>query len=190
MVALTFFWRAHTFYGVLACAGALLFHMSAAAMFPTLLFQPTKRWQVIVLGFGAFSLVLTAGNFISNYLGNYIAVFSEYQIAGYGDVAPNPLSAPLLLDWLMIAVSLTLWDLLSLSMKRIVFIQIIGMAIFYGAFDFPVIAHRIREMYSVFWIFFVADGMRVKTMRIPAGGFVVASIGLYSYFFIFGTFFE
>lgn len=191
MVAATFLWNGNRLYGLLACAAAFLFHMSAAVMFPVLFIQLARRWQVILIGLSVFVLVFAGAGFVSDYLGNYISVFAGYQAAGFGDNAPNPFSVALLLDWAMIAVSIIMWNRLSLLMKRIVLLEIIGMAIFYGLLDYPVIAHRLRELYTVFWVFFVADGLRLKSMIIPTAGFTMASIGLYSYFFIFsGTFFQ
>ncbi len=191
MVATFFLWRGNRRFGLWACAAALLFHMSAAAVIPALLIQPLRRRLVILIGISVFVLVFAGAGFVSDYLAIYISVFEGYQASGFGDVAPNPFSVALLLDWAMIAVSLIMWNRLSLLMKRIVFLEIIGMAIFYGLLGSPVIAHRIRELYSVFWIFFVADGLRLKAVKIPTTVFAVVSIGLYSYFFIFsGTFFH
>ena len=109
----------------------------------------------------------------------------------FRSVEVNQFSIALILDWLVIVTSIILWGKLSLIMKQIVILEVIGMAIFYGAIDFPVVAHRIREFYSVFWIFYVADGLDRKFVNIPVAGFVVASMGLYSYLFVFsGNFFH
>jgi len=190
MVAAIFIWRGNLLLGLLACALAAMFHMSAAAIIPALFIYPAKHWQNIAIGICVFILVFLFGGLLTYLLGNHLAVFAAYQVHGFGDYAPNPLSPTLLLDWTMIVIALIMWSKLSLLMKRIVFMQIIGMAIFYGAMDFPVISHRIREFYSVFWVFFVADGLRLKDMRFPIAGFISASILLYSYLFIFsGEFF-
>lgn len=191
MIAAIFLWRGNLLHGLLACALAAMFHMSAVAMIPALFIYPTKRWQTISIGVFAFILVFLLGDLVTYLLGYRLAVFAGYQAHGFGDNAPNPLSATLLLDWAIIIIALIMWSKLSLLMKRIVFLQIFGMAIFYGATDFPVVSHRIREFYSVFWVFFVADGLRLKAMRIPTAGFVMVSIGLYSNLFIFsGAFFH
>ena len=191
MFAAAFLWRGKRFYGLLACVASILFHMSAVAVIPVLFIQSTKRLIVILVGIGIYILVLSGSSFIVNFLPNYITVFSDYQQTGFGDIAVNRLAPTLLLDWLMIAVSLMLWNNLSSLMKQIVLLEIIGMAIFYGATDFPVVAHRIREFYSVFWVFFVADGLHREFVNIPIAGFVLASIGLYSYLFVFsGNFFH
>ena len=108
-----------------------------------------------------------------------------YQAGGFGEDRPNPFAIQLLIDWTMIAVSLIMWDRLSLLMKRIVLLEIIGMAIFYGGIDFAVIAHRIREFYSVFWVLFVADGLRQNGTRWLTYCFIFVCVIFYSYVFIF-----
>ena len=165
---------------------AALFHMSAALAIPALFFQPNKRWHIITISLGVFVLVFIEANFVSGYLENYISVLEDYQKSGFGDDAPNPFAGVLLLDWAMIAVSLIMWKNLSLLMKRIAFLELIGMAIFYGAFGFPVMAHRFRMLFNVFWVIFVADGLHQKDVKIPVAGFAMASIVYYGYMdFIF-----
>ena len=70
-------------------------------------------------------------------------------------------------------------------MRRVVLVEIIGMAIFYGGIDFPVIAHRTREFYIVFWVLFVADGVRQNGNKLLTYSFVFICIIFYSYVFIF-----
>ena len=186
-----FFWRGNTLIGVFAFALALAFHMSSAAVIPALFFPPTKRWQVVSIAFLVFILVSVFAGPISVYLANLIMVFDSYQSGGFGDHRPNPFSIQLLIDWAMIFTSLLTWKRLSMPMRRVVFLELIGMAIFYGGIEFPVVAHRIREFISVFWVFLVADGLRLKSTRTLCYGFVVVCILFYSYlFFISRDFFN
>jgi len=154
MIATIFLWRGNLLYGLLACAVALLFHMSAVAVIPALFIYPTNRWKTMLVGLGAFITVFVFTDLIITVLSNHLAVFENYQKHGFGDNVPNPFSSALLLDWAMIGIALAMWSSLSLLMRRIILLQIIGMMIFYGGMDFPVVAHRIRELYSVFWVFF------------------------------------
>lgn len=190
-VGATLLWRGNRLYGLLTCAVSLFFHMSTAIAIPILFFQPIKRRRTIALSLVVAVFVFMGTSITSNYLANYFSVFATYQIVGFGDKTPNPFNVAVLLDWTMITIALIMWNSLSLLMKRIVFAELVGMAIFYGALDYPVIAHRFRELYCVFWVFFVADGLRLKTIiRIPTIVFCMASILLYSYVFIFsGEFF-
>jgi hypothetical protein len=165
--------------------------MSAVAIIPALFFRPTKRWHVILISFSVFALIFEGVNILNTYLEDYIRVLAIYNEIGFGDVLPNPFSVGLLLDWGMIVVSLIMWKRLSLVMKRVVFLELIGMAIFYGVISFPLMAHRFGEIFSVFWVLFVADGLRQNVVRIPTAGFAMASIAFYPYVFIFrGDFFH
>lgn len=191
MVSAMLLWRSRPFLGIVASLAAVLFHMSAAAMIPALFFSPTKRRQVLLIGLGVCVATFFTATLTTYFLAEHLAVFRAYQVHGFGDAAPNPLSAALLLDWVMIGFALLMWGSMSTLMKRILFLQIVGMAIFYGSLEYPVIAHRIREIYSVFWVFFIADGLYARNIRWPTIWFVVASIALYSYLFIFsGDFFH
>ena len=75
-------------------------------------------------------------------------------------------------------------------MKQVVILQIIGMAIFYALLDLPVFASRMREVFSVFWLIFVADGLRYKYTRAFTLYFVIVTVLVYCYiYFIKGDFF-
>jgi len=92
--------------------------------------------------------------FFISHLGGYFQTVEMYQQYGFHEVKPNPLSIHLIIDWVVIFGSLMNWKKLSPLMKRIIFIELIGMSFFYGCIKFGVIAHRVRELFSVFWVFF------------------------------------
>lgn len=190
--AALFFWDGKRLYGLVACAVAVLFHISAAVVIPVLLVRPTKRWHVIFIGLATFVLVAFAVKVLTDAMGDTLRVVAMYQSQGFGEHTPNPFSSALLLDWAMIFFGFVMWYRLSSPMKHVLFIEIIGMAIFYGAIDFAVISHRIREFLSVFWLVFVAHGLRRGfIVKMASAGFVVANIGLYLYLYIFsGNFFS
>lgn len=191
MLGAVFLWSRRLLPAVCFFATATMFHMSAFAIIPALLLKPQNRIRSVTIALLSFLFLAVATGIISTLLADIISVFEQYEKSGFGDERSNPLSATLLLDWAMIGFSLAAWSRISPLMKRIVFIQLIGMSIFYGAFDFPVIGHRLREFYSVFWIFFVADGLRFKNTAGPSAAFVFLSIIVYSYIFIFsGEFFH
>lgn len=191
MISAVLFWHGNAVYGLLTCIAAILFHMSAIAVIPALFFRSTSRRNIVLLGVSIYFIVLLVSNLVVDFLPEYISVFSNYQSTGFGDVEVNQVSFVLILDWLVILISLSLWQKLSPIMMQVVILEVIGMAVFYGAVDFPVVAHRIREFFSVFWIFYVADGLNRKFINIPVAGFVLASMGLYSYLFVLsGNFFH
>lgn len=184
-------WQGNFIFGALVCIIASIFHFSVVAVIPALLFFSNKRWKVAFIAFCAFNLTYFFTALITEYSSDLIKIIEVYKIVGFGDVDPNPLAIQLLIDWTLIFVSLISWNKLSLLMKRIVLFELIGMAIFYGGMEFAVIAHRMREFYSVFWVFFVADGLRRSDTRLMSYIFICISMIFYSYvFFINGTFFE
>lgn len=191
MIGSYFSWRGEYIKGLFSCLLALLFHMASAIIVPACFIKSTKIRTFLFIIFCVFVVAYSGAELLTSYLASYIKVFGGYEYSGFGDNSPNPFSVALLLDWSMIAVALLMWRHLSILMKRVVFFQLIGMALFYALLGFPVMAHRFRELFNVFWVFFVADGLRVKYLQFPVACFVVLSIGLYSYFYIFsGTFFQ
>lgn len=184
-------WEGNFLVGTLICASTLLFHMSAAAVIPALFLPSSKRWQVMFIAFATLVLTSTFSDFFTGYLGDFIPIVAAYQTGGFGEDRPNPFAIQLLIDWTMITVSLIMWNRLSSLMKRIVLFEIIGMAIFYGAIDLAVVAHRTREFYSVFWVLFVTDGLRQNGTKLLTYSFVFVSAIFYSYVFIISeTFFN
>jgi len=183
IVSAIFFWNGRKIFGILACIAALSFHMSAAIVIPALFLYSSTRWAVILLGSFIFALATFGASIVSDYAANNISVVAAYQAAGFGDEAPDPLAITLLLDWTMIAVSLFMWNKLSILMKRVVLIELIGMALFYSLLDFPAFPSRIREAYSVFWLFFVIDGFKLNVLKVPLILFVGLSAAIYGYIY-------
>lgn len=191
MVGAIFLWEGKLRYGLLICASSVLFQMSAAAIIPVIFLTVSKRWQVILIATVAFILTSIFTDLVAGYLAEYIQILNAYQTHGFSDIKPNPFGIQLLIDWGMIIVALIMWARLTLLMKRVILLELIGMAIFYGGIEFGVIAHRLRESYSVFWIFFIADGLRLKATKVFSYGFAFVCIIFYSYvFFISGNFFH
>lgn len=186
--AALFFGDGKRLYGLTACAMAMLFHMSAIVVIPSLLARPARWWAVILIATVTFIVAAFGVRILTDALGDTLQVVAMYERQGYGENAPNPLSSALLLDWAMIFFGFTMWPRLSPPMKHVLFMEVIGMAIFYAAIDFAVISHRSRELFSVFWIIFIAYGIRAGMLiKLATVGFVVVSICLYLYLFIFNA---
>jgi hypothetical protein len=180
------FWRGELFLGTLVCVFAMLFHMSVVAILPGLFLSATKRRNVILIGAIVFIATFFVAGILTNYLSGYIQILNAYESDGsFNDSSPNPFAVYLLIDLAMVFFSLFMWEKLSTLMQRIVALQIVGLAIFYGAFDFSVIAIRVRELYSVFWVIFVALGLRRKGMVLVTYGFVSACAVFYLYLYVF-----
>jgi hypothetical protein len=81
-----------------------------------------------------------------------------YRTAGFGDDSVNLLSLSVLVDVFFLVPAL----LLSKGRPRALFwlyLQVIGLVLFVALQDLPVLAHRIREMFNVFWVFYILVSM-------------------------------
>jgi hypothetical protein len=185
LVGAIFLWERTLSFGLFFCAAALLFQISAAAIIPALFITTSKRAKILLITFLVFVLISVYTRLFTTYLTEYIPILLSYQAHGFSEIKPNPFSIALLIDWIMIIVSLVIWDRLTLLMKRIILLQLIGIAIYYGGMEFGVIAHRVRELYSVLWVFFVADGLRLRATKALCSGFIFVCILFYSYTFFF-----
>ncbi|XYJ11580.1 EpsG family protein [Telluria sp. B2] len=186
-----FIWKGKTFWGLVICCLALSLHMSVAAIIPALFFRANKRWKVALIGIVVFLSVFLLIGLVTSYLANHILVLDSYQTNGFHEVLPNPFAMQLLIDWAMILAAFIRWNALTPLMKRIVLIEVVGLAIFYGGMDYGSVAHRVREAYTIFWVIFVMDGLRLKAMRSQAKLFIAVCVLFYSYlFFMSGNFFS
>jgi hypothetical protein len=199
LIAFVLSWRGNRIGGVAVSTAALAFHLSAIVIIPFLLLiqfrsrliQSFSLKTVIAVCVVVFITTLFGVRLAVNYFQDIFLVVAMYQKAGFGDAAPNPLSVALLLDWAMIIVGLVLWGRLPPMMKYVLLLELIGMSIFYASMNFQVIAFRLREIFMLFWVFFVVQGLQqkppVKEISIL---FVIANLGLYTYhFFVSNKFF-
>lgn len=191
LVGSVFLWRGQLLFGIFICASALAFHYSSAAVIPALFLQTNKRWLVVSIGGAVFAATSIFSGLITGYLSSFIVMLDSYRNNGFGEFTPNPFAIQLLIDWAIILVSFIVWEKLSTIMKRVVLLELIGMGIFYGGIDFAIIAHRVREFYSVFWLLYVIEGVQQKSTRLLTYSFITISVTFYSYvFFLSGDFFH
>ena len=191
LVAVVAIWNNHIRYGVLFCFFSLLFQVSTAAVIPALFLRSYTRWRTISIGIGVFLCTYIYASFVASYLASYIAGLNSYSVQGYSVVAPNPFAVQLLIDWAMVIYSLAVWERLTPLMRRVILLELIGLAFFYGSLELGVIAHRVREIYSVFWIFFLIEGLQKRETKLMCYGFFVVCLIWYSYLFVFsGKFFD
>jgi hypothetical protein len=190
LVAATSWWSGNRTIAIMAAATAATFHISSLIVIPALLLQPAKRQTVFVMGVSLFFFVRFGVTFLISQLADSMALVDMYRQAGFGEI-PNPFSVALILDWAMVIAGFCMWSRMTSAMRNILFLQVVGLAIFYGAIEFAVVAHRIRELFTVFWIVFLAQALSMSAMAMMAAVvFLLANLGLYSYLFIFsGRFF-
>jgi hypothetical protein len=192
LLAAMVYWQGQKRTGILLILLATCFHFSSAAFLPTLIMSRyVKRKQAIWVGVGTLLFIANFSALITNVLADYIEILFVYSQRGFGDDKPNPFSVTLLLDWFFIIYSFVIWNKLPTIMRSVVVVEVMGMGIFYGGTDFPVIAHRFREFYSVLWLIYVAEGLKHRQTKMISYLLVLSSAALYSYLFIFsGTFFR
>jgi hypothetical protein len=178
-------WSGRRALALLACAIALAFHTSAAAVVPFMLFQPQARWKAVLAAIFVFLAMRLQLAAIVQHGGTILAPLTMYQENGFGDRPVNPVALAILLDWCMVLYALLRWDALSVYSRRALFVPLIGLALYYGAMPYPVLAHRLSEMFAVFWIFFLAGALARSSTRAAAAGFMLLSGAWYSYIYIF-----
>lgn len=170
---------------------AVCFHYSALAVLPFVFLIRhdlfLERLRTLLITFSIFGLLAITGYLTLTYLAPIVP-----RLSSYGSVAPVtptyliPLFFP---EVFLIAVSLIFWGDSTQNMKRVIAIQMIGFAIFFGFFDFQVIAIRLREAFSIFWLFYIADYSRTTArLRLATVGFVLMNIALGSYLFYFSNY--
>ena len=162
MGACFFVWNGRPWHGLLMCVPAFLFHYSSLMLFPFLFMPRVEREKALVIPFCIFLLLFVIVQYVVVMLEGFVPVFQSYEM-NYGDDAVNPWSIVLWPEFFMVFAAMFFWRDLTDVMRRIVVLQLIGFAIFYGAINFPIISVRGREFFSVLWIFFIGQG----TMSTP-----------------------
>lgn len=173
---------------------AIFFHYSAAAiaiLIFTLRFNFILNRKLIILYSTSIFVLLTVLSSVIVYsLVNVVPRLNLY-LGGFAPAVKTPLSPVFFPEFFLLAVSVYFWSDLSDNMKRIVGLQLVGFAIFYGLYNFGVIGARIREAISIFWLFYLVDFSRVNfKLKSAIVVFVVMNIALGSYLFYFSKFFR
>lgn len=185
LTAFVLIWRNYRIAAFIACAGALAFHFSSIVIVPVLFMKSFSRKTLVIVTLAVFLAVSLGLALLVYYFQDSFTILKFYQQVGFGDDIPNPLSSALLLDWGMIAVALLMWDRLSPPMKHVLLLELVGMAIFYASMDFAVISHRIREAFSVFWVFFIAEGLsQDRLVKEVCLLYLIAGVALYLYLYL------
>ncbi|SFQ11066.1 EpsG family protein [Geopseudomonas sagittaria] len=178
--------RKKTFIFLLA---ASLFHFSTILVAPLILaltFKSLKNPRTLALA--AAIIYITSGLIIS--IGNqYFPSLQMYETNLR--TSANPLSPVVILEALTAIASLAFWKNLTEPMRRVIILQLFGLAIYYSFIDIPVISSRGRELFSVLWIFFLSDLVgRSPWVQLLGGAFVATSIALSIYLYFILDFFS
>lgn len=172
-------------YGVIACFAALLFHLSSLLAIPILFIRTKQLFVVVLIGLAVFFGTSLFINSLNEYLRDHIYILQVYNHFGFG-TSVRPFSATILLDCGMIIIGALIWGGISITMRHVLLMEIVGIAIFYGAIDYPLISQRCRELFTIFWILFVAQGLQLcSVVKFVSILFIFCSIILYCYIFIY-----
>jgi hypothetical protein len=171
-------WRTAVVLG----GAALLTHMSAVFVLPLMALRVTRRRYLPLLFAVLFLSVLYGLPRVAAGLAGTFQVLEFYE---FGAETTSPFAAVVVLDALMIGASLLLWEHLSETMRHVVVMQIGALAFYFALLGAPALAHRIRELVSVFWVIFVAAAWsRHWSVQVATGVFVVSCAGLYTYTYL------
>jgi len=184
-------WKEHLWFAIFFAVCAACFHYLSMAVLP-FLFLVRHRLalsRMYVVGFGLLLFVaIAAGKYIFvKYLAGVIPrLNSQTHLMDATNSYLSPVFYP---EYFLIALSFIFWKDLTVNMKRVFALQIMGFAIFYGYFDHAVISIRLREVFSVFWLFYVVDYSKVVVgVRASIVVFVLLNIALGSYLFYFSDY--
>jgi hypothetical protein len=150
---------------------AVLMHYSTVLMVPVLLAwrmvthspQRFERWQhSLVLG-GVVGIVVLSQLLepLLQSLSLALAILDLYASQGFGEDAVNPFSLALVLDVTLLALG---WLLRGRDLQARFWLSVLTLSVvaFYALIDFPVLAHRVREMMSVCWLMYLAAALRLR----------------------------
>jgi len=191
MIGSIFLWQGYLKSSLVMFVFSALFHMSALVAIPLLLLRPTRRWITILLVVLIFIfLKFGASLIVTRFLQDNVEVFSMYEKNGYEGYGITILNPTTLLDAALIIVGFLNWSKLTPMMRLIIFLQALGLDFYYALGNFGVMAHRLRELISVFWIFFIIESLRKNILKVPVIVYSIICFGLYGYlFYIRGDFF-
>lgn len=169
---------------------ASVFHTAAFMLLPVIFLRPQKRFHVLallVLIFIFLKFVLPL--FIYGFQDN-VEVLAMYEKLGYGGEGVTIFNPSVILDLTLILVAFANWKKITPMMRWIIFFEAVGIDVYYGLPDFAFLAHRLHEVITVFWVFFIIDGLKKNILRTEIVIYMIFCLGVYSYLFFFrGEFF-
>lgn len=185
-----YLWARRWLAGSLAAALAVSFHYSSLILAPFLYLPRMTRRQALMLAAALFAVLHWTSGFGLSLAAQYFVVFDSYDTS-FDDNVINPFSLVFVPEYFMLAMALWYWDDLSELMRRVVMVELAGFALLLGLIDFPVVAVRGREFFSVLWVVFVAQASpRTTGLRVAIHGFIAASIALAFYQYVVLDFFS
>jgi hypothetical protein len=131
------------------------FHFSSLVFVPFACYLK-KHWRkrdVFYLSIGFFVSLSITKVFLLDFLAAHISKLAIYQSLEYGGKASWH-ARTVILDILLIICGFSFWKRSDNLMRQILFLQVLGILLYYVFLDYAVLAHRLRELLSVFWVLY------------------------------------
>lgn len=168
------------------------FHQTAVIYLPFMIFLANSGYAnllsakslLIFIGV-VYIITSTVKGYGVNFLQDIVSIFQVYNESSFGDNEVNMIPISIVVDMLMLAFLLINWKFLNCKLKVFVLIESFGIAAFYGLIEYQILAFRVREFFSTFWVFIIVLGSNYQLrFRRPLILFAIINIFLYSYLYV------
>lgn len=181
-----------TFLAFSIASLSVFFHQTAVICLPFLIILASSRYaqflsaKILLIFVGVVYIVAsTTKDYGVNFLQDFVSIIQIYNESSFGTSEVNMIPVSIIVDFLMLAYLLINWNFLNFKLRVFVLIESFGIAAFYGLIEYQIIAFRIRELFSTFWVFIIVlccnDELRLKR---PLILFAILNIFLYSYLYV------
>ena len=162
---------------------AVFFHYSAILFFVFYFLRRVLRVHLLFIFFGVLIGSLLVKKALLAVFPLIFRVFQMYESVGFGSEKSAVLPSAMALDLIFVSISIFLWKKNSSVMKVCVVALIIGFAIYWGFMDYPVVAHRLRELTSIFLLVYAIHAFQSYDymVRYFSYAIMVSSVPYYIY---------
>ena len=139
---------------------AVLFHYSSAVIFLIYFVRKINRLHVVFAFFAVLAAGVALKQTVLAILPSFFIVFRVYNEVGFGEVKASLISSTIAIDLFLIIIAFIFWEKNNHTMKVSILFLAIGLAIYWGFMDLPLIAHRFKELTSVFALVYVMHSFK------------------------------
>jgi len=155
ILAMVYIYQQKNKRSLLCGIAAIGFHLSSLVFVPFACYLK-KHWRktdVLYLSIVFFVLLLVTKVFLLDFLAAHIPKLASNQSLEYFGKASWH-ARTVILDILLIICGFSFWKRSDNLMRQILFLQVLGILFYYVFLDYSVLAHRLRELLSVFWVLY------------------------------------
>ena len=191
IVSCYYCWSKQRIRGSISSALAISLHYSSFLVSALLFLPQLNRRKSIALFFIMLITFTLTNSILFGFAGSYLSILASYAISTIDTPALKAFSPVLFPEFFLIAVSLFYWRDLTETMQRVVTMQLVGFAFWFGFLDIQVIAVRIRELFSVIWVLYIAQGYLCRIeIKVAIHFFILMAAALGFYMYHFSNFFN